>query len=145
MNTTTITLTNLQLAAVLAGLRLLQCADTLPDRIDAILTGGGELPRIAEGDIDQLCQEINAGSTVGGDVSHLHLYQRTYAGFVRITAILAGSAMANAYMTEHPGSSLLAVAPGEVALLADTEDRGVEEAKVPRGPEPTALKQPIAS
>lgn len=137
--TTTITLSNLQLAAVLAGLRLLQRADILPAEIDEILTAGGELPRIADGDIDQLCEEINTAGELGGDVSDLHLYQRTYAGFVRIGAIVVGHHSANAYMGKHPGTALLALAPGEVALLADAADLGVPEGKVPRGPEPAAV------
>ena len=138
-------LSNTQLAAVLAGLRLLQRQDVLPAGIDDILTDGGTLPRITEADIDQLCEEINAGHTVGGDVSELHLYQRTYSGFVRISAIVVGPEAANAYMTEHPGTALLSLAPGEVALLADNADKGVPEAKVPRGAQPTvALELPVS-
>ncbi|WNH54831.1 hypothetical protein [Stenotrophomonas oahuensis] len=45
-------------AAVLAGLRLLQLQDVLPPGIDDVLTNGGTLPRIAEVDIDELCERI---------------------------------------------------------------------------------------
>lgn len=47
-------------AAILAGLRLLQRHDTLPPDIDDILTDGGSLPRIGEGDIDALCDALNS-------------------------------------------------------------------------------------
>ncbi|ACB28236.1 hypothetical protein [Methylobacterium radiotolerans] len=52
----------IELAAILAGLRLLQRHDVLPDDIDAILTDAG--PRITEADIDALCERINAGELV---------------------------------------------------------------------------------
>lgn len=128
-----------ELAAVLAGLRLLREAPHVPADIHAILTDGDQLDPLNNRDIDQLCERLNTGPSVGGELpSDLHLYQRTYAGFVRIAAIVVGPESANAYMTEHPGTSLLALAPGEVALLADSADKGVPEDKVPAGPAPVA-------
>ncbi|MGD6582787.1 hypothetical protein VWW93_19540 [Xanthomonas citri pv. citri] len=52
----------IELAAILAGLRLLQRHDVLPADIDPILTDAG--PRITESDIDALCERINAGDLV---------------------------------------------------------------------------------
>ncbi|AGH79889.1 hypothetical protein TB9_18220 [Xanthomonas perforans] len=52
----------IELAAILAGLRLLQRHDVLPADIDSILTDAG--PRITESDIDALCERINAGDLV---------------------------------------------------------------------------------
>lgn len=72
---------------------------------------------------------------VGGDCSHLHLYQRTHAGFVRITAIIAGEDAANAHMRANPGQALLSLVGETVAVLADVADTGVPEADVP-APEP---------
>lgn len=57
-------LTPIQMSAVLAGLRLLQRADTLPADIDSILTNDGAQPRIAETDIDALCEQINCADPV---------------------------------------------------------------------------------
>ncbi|MBP2480183.1 hypothetical protein J3A72_000475 [Stenotrophomonas sp. PvP093] len=52
----------LHLAAVLAGLRLLQNSDTLPPDIDAILTDSGLLPRICDTDIDALCERLTCAA-----------------------------------------------------------------------------------
>lgn len=50
---------NIETAAILAGLRLLQRCDVLPAELDNILTDGGELPRITESDIDALCEKVS--------------------------------------------------------------------------------------
>lgn len=73
-------------------------------------------------------------AALGGDCDHLHLYQRTYAGFVRISAIVAGDKAANAYMRYYPGTALLSLVEDSVALLADVEDTGVPEDKVAAPP-----------
>jgi len=45
---------------VLAGLRLLQRAYTLPLEIEDIATNGGEHPVLDDDAIDDLCERINA-------------------------------------------------------------------------------------
>lgn len=54
------TFSNIETAAILAGLRLLQRSDVLPSSVDEVLTDGGQLPRITESDIDALCEKLNA-------------------------------------------------------------------------------------
>lgn len=56
-------LTSTETAAVLAGLRLLQQSDVLPNGVDDVLTNSGQLPRITETAIDALCERINTPST----------------------------------------------------------------------------------
>lgn len=104
-------LSTVELAAVLAGLRLVQrrADGILPlpteadNAISNILTNGDQTPALTADQIDELCTRLNTAAPVGGDVTALHLYQRTYSGFVRISAIVVGPEAANAYMTEHPG------------------------------------------
>lgn len=137
MNTTTITLTVPQLATVLAGLRLRQCdlrgtaGTPFVADVDNVATSDGLFDALGIDDIDTLCEQLNTPEVVGGDVSHLHLYQRTYSGFVRIHAIVVGTEAANAAMTQQPGLALLSALPGDVALLADISDTGVPQEQVP--------------
>lgn len=46
------------IAAILAGLRLLQRQDVLPKDVEAIFTDCGALPHLGEGDIDTLCERL---------------------------------------------------------------------------------------
>ncbi|MEA5250997.1 hypothetical protein [Xanthomonas fragariae] len=56
-------------ATVLVGLRLLQRQDVLPPEINEILTDGGRLLPVGEGDIEALCERINLSGA--GDVPEL--------------------------------------------------------------------------
>jgi hypothetical protein len=50
-----------ELGSILAGLRLLQSADTAADPgIDAIANGGGEYAPLSDADIDTLCERLNS-------------------------------------------------------------------------------------
>jgi hypothetical protein len=51
-----------ELAAILAGLRLLQAAPTLPHAIQAIATDCGDFERLDAAEIDDLCERINTPS-----------------------------------------------------------------------------------
>lgn len=133
-------LTPRQHATVLAALRFWQgvrkhddCIDQAEaDSLHEIATSHGTLPFMDEAEIDQLCEELNTREQLGGPVGHLNLYHRSWNGkFIQIDAIVVGSKDANDYMTTHPDASLLALAPGEVALLADQNDTGVDKDKVP--------------
>lgn len=48
-----------ELAAVLAGLRLLQSALVVPASINVIMTDGGDVEPLSLGRIDALCERIN--------------------------------------------------------------------------------------
>lgn len=62
MKTTTVRLNAAALAAVLAGLRLLQESDgVLPREIEEIYQGDGEFEPLELDAIDALCEEINVG------------------------------------------------------------------------------------
>lgn len=52
-------LTERELAAVLAGLRLLQEAGELPSRIEAIYTHDGFFEGLGHEEIDVLCERLN--------------------------------------------------------------------------------------
>lgn len=60
-NTRTVALDRVELAAVLAGLRLLQSAKAVPPMINHILTDCGEFDPLAVDQIDTLCERISTG------------------------------------------------------------------------------------
>lgn len=62
-NTSAVTLDRIELAAVLAGLRLLQSALSVPPMINHILTDCGEFDPLSAEQIDALCERINEGET----------------------------------------------------------------------------------
>ena len=51
-----------ELAAILAGLRLLQATPALPEEIEEIATDCGDFQRLDPEQIDDLCERINAVS-----------------------------------------------------------------------------------
>ena len=59
---TSATFDALELAAVLAGLRLLQLAgDDLPPDVEMIATDCGQYPPLTDDQIDDLCERLNFG------------------------------------------------------------------------------------
>ena len=51
-----------QMAAILAGLRILQYTVAVPQEINEILTNGGTTDPLSLGEIDALCEQINMGA-----------------------------------------------------------------------------------
>lgn len=76
---TTITLDTRELAAVLAGLRLVQRelprSEFLPQGVQDIFDDGGTIDPLDEGEIDTLCETINCG----GETRHAALSAGHYA------------------------------------------------------------------
>lgn len=58
-NLTSVTLDRMEMAAVLAGLRLLQSAQEVPAGINEVLTDCGEFAPLSLEQIDALCERIN--------------------------------------------------------------------------------------
>lgn len=54
-----------QVAAIMAGLRLYQSVEVVPEDILSIATDGETLLPLESGEIDELCEELNNGFLIG--------------------------------------------------------------------------------
>jgi len=161
--TTTPVLSPVELAAILAGLRMLELwvGDDLTlsaarnDAIEEIATNGDAFDLMNAEDIDRLAESLNTQPAMGGAIDNAQLYLRSFDGrLIRVEALFPvadpngfADEPANAYMLEHDGSSLLAIC-NRVALIAAKDDHGITEASLAKLPLPAAptveVDMPIA-